>query len=138
MPPGPAPSDTAMPPNCGKPCRNCPTNIASRCSCRADARRCSMDCLEFRRRLAAEPLSRDLALHAHRGECAACAAAWERAQQAERELLDALAVPVPAGLTERILLAQATGERRQHMSRRRFALALAASLLVALAGGSLL
>ncbi|HXS04723.1 MAG TPA: DUF3379 family protein [Rhodanobacter sp.] len=97
-----------------------------------------MDCLEFRRRLAAEPLSRDLALHVHRGECTACAAAWERAQQAERELLDALAVPVPAGLTERILLAQATGERRQHMSRRRFALALAASLLVALAGGSLL
>lgn len=97
-----------------------------------------MDCLEFRRRLAAEPLSRDPALHAHRGECAACAAAWERAQQAERELLDALAVPVPAGLSERILLAQATGERRQHMNRRRFALALAASLLVAVAGGGLL
>ena len=97
-----------------------------------------MDCLEFRRRLAAEPLSRDPALHAHRADCAACASAWERAQQAERELLDALAVPVPAGLAERILLAQATGERRQHMGRRRIALALVASLLVAVAGGGLL
>ncbi|HWU76040.1 MAG TPA: DUF3379 family protein [Rhodanobacter sp.] len=97
-----------------------------------------MDCLEFRRRLAAEPLSRDPALQAHRDECAACAAAWERAQQAERELLDALAVPVPAGLAERILLAQATGERQQHVRRRRFALALAASLLLAVAGGGLL
>lgn len=97
-----------------------------------------MDCLEFRRRLAAEPLSRDLAMHAHRGECAACAAAWERAQQAERELLDALAIPVPAGLSERILLAQATGERLQHMSRRRFTLAFAASLLVAAGGGGML
>ena len=44
----------------------------------------------------------------------------------------------PPGLAERILLAQATGERRQHMSRRRIALALAASLLVAVAGGGLL
>lgn len=97
-----------------------------------------MDCLEFRRRLAAEPQSRDPALHAHRVECTACASAWERAQQAERELLDALAIPVPAGLAERILLAQATGERRQHMGRRRFALALAASLVVAVAGGGLI
>jgi hypothetical protein len=97
-----------------------------------------MDCLEFRRPLAAEPLSREPSLQAHRDECAACAAAWERAQQAERELRDALAVPLPGGLAERILLAQATGERQQHVRRRRFALALAASLLLAVAGGGLL
>ena len=57
-----------------------------------------MDCLEFRRRRAAEPQSRDPELLAHRDSCAACTAAWERAQVFERELLAALEVPVPAGL----------------------------------------
>jgi len=95
-----------------------------------------MDCLEFRRRLAAEPQSRDPELRAHRESCAACAAAWERAQAFEHELLAALDVPVPAGLADRVLLAQATGERRQQQVRRRHvAFALAASLLLALGVG---
>lgn len=97
-----------------------------------------MDCLEFRRRLGAEPQARDARLQAHRDECAACTAAWERAQQAERELLAALEIPVPAGLAERVLLAQATGERRQHVRRRRMALAMAASLLIVVAAGGLI
>jgi len=95
-----------------------------------------MDCLEFRRRLAAEPQSRDPELLAHRDSCAACTAAWERAQVFERELLAALEVPVPAGLADRVLLAQATDERRQQQVRRRHvAFALAASLLLALGVG---
>ncbi|BFI97529.1 MAG: hypothetical protein RSP_30390 [Rhodanobacter sp.] len=95
-----------------------------------------MDCLEFRRRLGAEPQTRDPELLAHRDECAACAAAWERARAFERELHAALTVPVPAGLADRVLLAQATGERRQAVRRRRHvAFALAASLLLALGGG---
>ncbi|HEX8778236.1 MAG TPA: DUF3379 family protein [Rhodanobacter sp.] len=94
-----------------------------------------MDCLEFRRRLAAEPQSRAAELLAHRDGCAACKAAWERAQSFERELRDALEVPVPAGLAERVLLAQATGERRHVLRRRRIAFALAASVLVAIGGG---
>lgn len=96
-----------------------------------------MDCLEFRRRLAAEPDSNDPAMLAHRRDCPACAAAWERARQFERSLAEALAVPVPDGLAERVLLAQATGERRRHRGRRRLALALAASLLVAAVGADL-
>ena len=96
-----------------------------------------MDCLEFRRRLAAEPQSRDAGLQAHRQACAACSAAWERAQQGESELLAALQVAVPTGLAERVLLAQATGANRQHLRRRRVALALAASLLLGVVGGGL-
>ncbi|CAM5617474.1 DUF3379 family protein [Rhodanobacter lindaniclasticus] len=94
-----------------------------------------MDCLEFRRRLGAEPQARAADLLAHRDGCAACAAAWERAQTFERDLHAALNVPVPAGLAERVLLAQATGERRQHAHHRRIAFAMAASLLVALGIG---
>ena len=95
-----------------------------------------MDCLEFRRRLGTEPQSRDPELLAHRRACPACAAAWERAQAFEHELQAALDVPVPAGLVERVLLAQATGERRrQTVRRRRVAYALAASVLLALGTG---
>lgn len=96
-----------------------------------------MDCLEFRRRLGAEPHARDRDLLAHRDSCAACMAAWERAQHFEHTLLDALTVPVPAGLAERALLAQATGERRQHRRRWQWGWAIAASLLVAVAGGGI-
>lgn len=94
-----------------------------------------MDCLEFRRRLGAEPHTRDPALLAHRDGCAACAAAWERAQAFERELHAALHVPVPEGLADRILLAQATGQQRRHTRRRRFAFAMAASVLLVLGAG---
>lgn len=86
-----------------------------------------MDCLEFRRQLGAEPGRRDAAFLAHRDACPACAAAWARAQQFDRRLADALAVPPPARLAERVLLAQATAER---MARRKYlqrGLALAAS-----------
>jgi len=94
-----------------------------------------MDCLEFRRRLGAEPHSRAAELLAHRDSCPACAAAWERAQAFERELHAAFEVPVPEGLAERVLLAQATGERHRQTRRRQLAFALAASLLLALGLG---
>ena len=94
-----------------------------------------MDCLEFRRRLGAEPHSRAAELLAHRDSCPACAAAWERAQAFERELHAAFEVPVPEGLAERVLLAQATGERHRQTRRRQLAFALAASLLLALGVG---
>ena len=86
-----------------------------------------MDCLEFRRRLGADPAHRDAGFIAHRDACPACAAAWARAQQFERRLADALAVPPPPRLAERMLLAQATAER---LARRKYlqrGLALAAS-----------
>ncbi|MBQ4855134.1 DUF3379 family protein [Rhodanobacter sp. B2A1Ga4] len=94
-----------------------------------------MDCLEFRRRLGAEPHVRDPEGLAHRDDCAACRAAWERAQSFEHALQGALDVPVPEGLAERVLLAQATGQRQHAVRRHRVALALAASLLLALGVG---
>jgi hypothetical protein len=96
-----------------------------------------MDCLEFRRRLGAEPQSRDPAMLAHRESCPTCAAAWEKAQRFEQSLHDALDVPLPGGLIERTLLAQATGERQRAVRRRRIALGLAASLLIVLGGGGI-
>lgn len=96
-----------------------------------------MDCLEFRRILAATPHAHDPGMEAHRRDCPACQAAWEQAQRFEDDLLDALNVPVPEGLADRIVLAQSTG-RRQRISRgRRTFLALAASLLVALGLGGI-
>ena len=87
-----------------------------------------MDCLEFRRQLGAEPGRRDTAFLAHRDACPACAAAWARAQQFERRLAGALAVPPPARLAERMLLAQTTAERtsRRTYLQRGFALAASA------------
>jgi hypothetical protein len=91
-----------------------------------------MDCLEFRRMLAATPHARDPAMEAHRRDCPACQAAWEQAQHFEDALLDALHVPVPEGLADRIVLAQATGHRQRFWRGRRTFLALAASVLVAM------
>lgn len=97
-----------------------------------------MNCLDFRRRLGAEPRSRDPDLLAHRDACGeGCAAVWQRAQRFDDDLEAALAVPVPDGLADRILLAQATAERRRQVGRRRAGMALAASLLIAVMGGGM-
>lgn len=94
-----------------------------------------MDCLEFRRQLGAEPHLDSPELRAHRDRCPACAAAWTRAQQFERELAAALAVPVPEGLAERVLLAQATMERGRRRRRHTAWLAIAATVLLTVLGG---
>ncbi|HEY4294721.1 DUF3379 family protein [Luteibacter sp.] len=97
-----------------------------------------MNCLDFRRRLSAEPRSRDRALLAHRDACKeGCAAFWQRAQRFEDDFETALAMPVPEGLADRILLVHATGERRREMSRRRTWMAMAASVLIAFVGAGL-
>jgi hypothetical protein len=94
-----------------------------------------MNCLEFRRRITAEPRSRDPELLAHRDSCKeGCAAFWQRAQRFDDELEAALAVPVPEGMVDRILLAQATGDRRRQVGMRRAWLAMAASVALAFAG----
>ena len=90
-----------------------------------------MDCLEFRRRLAAEPHVRDPDFVAHRDSChAGCTEAWWRAQKLERRLENALAIDAPGQLPERVLLAQAT-QARVHTRRWRLGLALATSLVLA-------
>jgi Protein of unknown function (DUF3379) len=95
-----------------------------------------MDCLEFRRRLVAEPHSRDQDFLAHRDGCrAGCTESWWRAQRLERHIEGALqSVEPPANLAERVLLAQATASRGELRARwrRRIGLALAALLVIAL------
>lgn len=93
-----------------------------------------MECLEFRRRLAAEPTSRDTEFLRHRDAChAGCTESWWRAQRFERQLGRALqSVEAPSDLAERVLLAQATSLRSRMRHHWQIGLALAASLLVAL------
>lgn len=93
-----------------------------------------MECLEFRRRLAAEPASRDADFLAHRDHChAGCTESWWRAQRFERQLRTVLhSAEAPPDLDERVLLAQATSLRGRARHRWQIGLALAASLLVAL------
>ncbi len=92
-----------------------------------------MDCLEFRRRLAAEPRARDPEFMAHRDRChAGCTEAWWRAQRLEKRIENALSIEPPPNLAERIVLAQAT---RMQVRRRRAWLGLAAAALLAVAVG---
>lgn len=88
-----------------------------------------MNCLEFRRELAARPLDLGTQAEAHRAACPACAEAWVRAAGFESRLQSVLAVPAPPALADRILLRQTTQVRhrsRQGLSR------LAAGLVMAL------
>lgn len=96
-----------------------------------------MDCLEFRRLLGSDPRVVDAAAREHLERCPFCADAHARAQAFEGRLADALAVPVPVGLADRILLAQLTGARQQaRTGRRRVAwIALAAAACMAIAIG---
>ncbi|MEP7098804.1 MAG: DUF3379 family protein [Dokdonella sp.] len=96
-----------------------------------------MDCLEFRRVLGSEPRVVDSAAREHLRSCSFCADATSRAQAFEARLAKSVAVPIPDGLADRILLAQLTGARAQRRSGvRRFGwIALAAAASIALAIG---
>ncbi len=89
-----------------------------------------MNCLEFRRLKLAEPKLTSEEARAHASECPACLAFSRSVDESEAALDRALAVPVPEGLADRILLRQ--GARRQAG---RWAYALAASLIVAVTAG---
>jgi Protein of unknown function (DUF3379) len=97
-----------------------------------------MNCVEFRRKLGIDPQSAAADFLRHRGECARCAEAGERACAFDRDLRRALNVAVPAQLADSLLLAQTTAERRRRASWRRrgslFAVAAALILAVGLAG----
>jgi len=64
-----------------------------------------MDCVEFQRRLGADPNALDADMRAHASACADCTLALAQAQAFERRLAVALDVALPAGLAERILAA---------------------------------
>jgi hypothetical protein len=95
-----------------------------------------MNCLEFRRRLGSEPSCTEADFVAHRSGCGFCSAAHARADEFEQRIRNALLVPLPPSLADRILLAQTTQLRHGMRSQRRgvvaIALAAAASIVIAL------
>jgi hypothetical protein len=97
-----------------------------------------MNCLEFRRHLASDPRARQVDFIAHREQCGRCAEAQARALAFEDRLGRSLAVPVPEGLSDRVLLRQSTvalRERRQ--GHRATAWRIAAVLALGIGVGSL-
>ncbi|HVJ63163.1 MAG TPA: DUF3379 family protein [Tahibacter sp.] len=95
-----------------------------------------MNCLEYRRQLAADPRRESPEMLEHRRECPGCAAHHARALGFELQLRRSLTVPAPDGLAERILLAQATAERRDRGSQRRYlGWAMTAAVLLVVAVG---
>jgi hypothetical protein len=95
-----------------------------------------MDCLELRRQLGTDPRLADPAARAHLETCAGCRDAHTRAQAFDARIAQALAVGVPEGFADRVLLAQLTAERQRPGGRRLrygwIALAAAAALVVAI------
>lgn len=85
-----------------------------------------MSCFEFRRAAMADPLRLDAKARAHTEGCAACREFLARSLEVEERLAQALAVPVPPGMVERVLrnATQRPGARRW--------LALAASVVFAI------
>ena len=71
----------------------------------------NMNCLEFRREKLADPRRLSREALAHIGECAACRGFAIEVNENEERIAAALAVPVPEGLTERIILRRKTGAR---------------------------
>jgi hypothetical protein len=88
-----------------------------------------MNCLEFRRQKLADPRRLAPQTQAHESGCPACTAFAREVDESERALDRALMVPVPEGLTDRIIFQS----RRPRPAWR--AWALAASVLVAVALG---
>lgn len=95
-----------------------------------------MNCLEYRRQLGADPRRETPEMQAHRRECHGCSSHHALALGFELQLRRSLAVAAPDGLAERILLAQATQERQENGSQRRYLgwAMTAAVLLVAVVG----
>lgn len=87
-----------------------------------------MNCIDFRRHALVQPLRLGEEALTHAAGCAACDAFIERQRQLDAGLFEALQVPVPDGLAERIVLAH--GMRQQ---RRPWVWAAAAATMVALA-----
>ena len=88
-----------------------------------------MNCLEFRRRKLADPRRLDPEAQIHPSGCAACAAFAREVDEHERALDQALMVPVPDGLADRLIF-----ESRRPRARWR-AWAIAAGALIALSVG---
>jgi hypothetical protein len=91
-----------------------------------------MNCLDFRRLVLVDPRGLGEEARAHATECAACRETLQRQREADDKLFDAMQVPVPDGLADRMLVA-----RGHRPARRQWALAMAAALF-ATAGATLI
>lgn len=69
----------------------------------------TMTCIDFRRRLLADPRRLSRAALEHRRACPDCAAHFARMLRLESELESAVRIPVPDGLADRILLKHRLG-----------------------------
>ena len=97
-----------------------------------------MNCLDFRRKLSADPGDRDAVIRAHAHDCVSCSRWAEELTRFESLLRQAVEVEVPENLASRILLRHAFRHPPRVGTRRR-GFALAASILVTvLLGGALL
>ena len=89
-----------------------------------------MNCLEFRRAALADPHHPGHEALAHEASCPTCAHFYRELRMQEEALYEAMNVPVPDGLADRVLLRQRRGWR-EHFFPRFTAQALAASLVLA-------
>lgn len=88
-----------------------------------------MSCLDFHREKLADPRRLSAEARAHAQTCASCSAFARSVDEAERNLEQALAAPVPEGLADRIILRSRTRNRTWR------AWALAAGIVLAVAAG---
>jgi hypothetical protein len=89
-----------------------------------------MNCLEFRRAALADPHHPGHEALEHEASCPSCAYFYRELRMQEEALYEAMNVPVPDGLADRVLLRQTRGWRKRFLPR--FAApALAASLVLA-------
>ena len=89
-----------------------------------------MNCLEFRRAALANPHHPGHEALAHEASCPTCAHFYRELRMQEEALYEAMNVPVPDGLADRVLLRQTRGWR-ERVFLRFAAPALAASLVLA-------
>lgn len=93
-----------------------------------------MNCMEFRRAALANPHHPGHEALAHEAVCHSCANFYQELRMQEESLYEAMSVPVPDGLADRVLLRQQHGWRERFMPR--FAVpALAASMALVVALG---
>ncbi|HQT00047.1 MAG: hypothetical protein B7Y26_13240 [Hydrogenophilales bacterium 16-64-46] len=93
-----------------------------------------MNCLEFRRAALANPHHPGHDALAHEADCPACARFYRELRLQEEQLYEAMCVPVPEGLADRILLRRASSWR-EWLAPRIAVPALAASLMLAVVLG---
>lgn len=91
-----------------------------------------MNCLEFRRRLRDHPSVQDVEVQSHKRECARCAAFAVELAALEERLGQAIRLPVPPGMAERLGL-----DHILRRARRRQQFAIAATLSAMALGGVL-